>query len=62
MARVDPAHIQFGVGFQIAKGVGFVEHLLIGQARAFHPRQDIIAAAVHHAHDPGDVIGGQPFG
>ena len=58
---VDAAHVQFGIRLEVAQLVGLFEDGSIRQARAFHPGQDIVAGAVHDAHDAGDFIPGQPL-
>ena len=62
VARVDAADIKLGVGLQIAKLAGLFKDHVIGQARRLHPGQDVVAGAVHHAHDALDPVGGQTFG
>ena len=62
MARVDAAHVQRRVGLQIAKLAGLFEDGVIGQARALHPGQDVVAGAVHHAHHAGDAVAGHALG
>jgi hypothetical protein len=39
------------VGLQIAQLTGLFKHGLIGRVFRLHAREDVIAAAVHHAHD-----------
>jgi hypothetical protein len=62
VARVDAAHVKLGVGLQVTQPIGLGEGLLIGQARVVHARQDVVAGAVHHAHDAGDRVARQPLG
>ena len=59
---VDAAHVQIGVGLQIAQGGAFVEQGVVALSGRLHPGQNIVAGAVHDAHDPLDLIGGQTLG
>ncbi|MDO9636562.1 MAG: mechanosensitive ion channel, partial [Thiobacillus sp.] len=58
----DAADIEIWVGFEIAQLSGLFEHLLVRKASGLHPGQDIIAGAVHHAHDAAHLVACQPFG
>ena len=62
VARVDPAHVEARIGLQVAELLALLEHLVVAQARALHPRQDVVAGAVHHAHDALHLVARQPLG
>ena len=58
---VNAANVQVRVRLKIPKVVRLIEGLLIGQARIFHPGQDVVAGAIHNAHHAADAICGQTF-
>ncbi len=62
MAGVDAADVEVRVGLKIAQLAGFLEHRLIGQACGLHPGQDVVAGAVHHAHDALHAVARKAFG
>ena len=61
MRRVNPADVKVRVRFKIAKRLGLLEQGVIAVAGLFHAGQDIVAGAVHHAHDAGDLVPGKAF-
>ncbi len=62
MAGVDAAHVEGRVGLDIAETPRLLEHRLVGQAGRLHPRQDVVAGAVHHPHHPLDAVAGEALG
>ena len=62
MGCINAAHIKLRIGFEIAQPVSLREDLLIGETRALHAGQDVVARAVHHPHDAGDRVARKPFG
>jgi hypothetical protein len=62
MARVDAVDVQPRVSLKVAELPRFLEYLGVGETRAFHPGQDVVAGAVHDAHDSGHLVSRQAFG
>jgi hypothetical protein len=60
VAGVDAVHVEAGVGLEVAELARLLEDLGIGQARGLHPGQDVVAGAVHHAHDAGHLVAREP--
>ena len=58
---VDPFDIESRIGFGIAEALGFLEHVVEGQALVAHFGQDEIGRAVDDAGYPFDAVGGQAF-
>ena len=61
MRGVAAAHVQSGIGFGIAQGLRFFQHLGERRAQRFHLGEDIIAGAVEDALHRLHVIGDQAF-
>ena len=59
---VDSADIEIRVGFQISEIACLLEYLFVAQPRSFHPRQDVVAGAVHYAHHARDLVRRHAFG
>ena len=62
VARINAADVKVGVSLKIAQLARLFEDGLIGQVFRLHARQDVIARAVHHAHDAAHLVARQPFG
>jgi hypothetical protein len=62
VARVDAAHVEVGVGLQIAQLRGLPRTPSRRAGPRLHPGQDVVAGAVHHAHHAAHLVAGQPFG
>ena len=61
MTCVDAANVEVRVRLKVSKVVRLIEGLLIGQARIFHPGQDVVAGAIHNAHHAADAVSRQTF-
>ena len=62
LRRVDAADVERRVGLGVARALRLLEHLRVGRVLGLHPGQDVVAGAVHHPHEPGDGVAGEPLG
>ena len=61
VGRVDPFHVQGGIGFGEPLGLGLGQGLGIGGAASGHLGEDVIGGAVQDAEQLQDPVGGQPL-
>ncbi len=54
---VQAVNIGRGVGFGIALGLGFCQHLFVGHLVFVHAGEHVVGGAVHDAHDGIDAVG-----
>ena len=61
MGGVEAADVEGRIGFGVALGLRFLQHIGEGAMLLLHLRQDVIAGAVEDAVDAPHLVGGQRF-